>query len=73
MAARVIKGRTLTAWQTIQRDLELVPGVHVVDEEVARDGNWVTSRKPEDLEAFSAAFVELIERQPAVGESEARL
>jgi protease I len=72
MAARVVKGRTLTAWQTIQRDLELVPGVKVVDQEVARDANWVTSRKPDDLPAFTRAFLELLERQPAIGD-EARI
>lgn len=68
MAARVIEGRTLTAWKTVQKDLELVPGVNVKDAEVVRDGKWITSRKPEDLEAFSAAFLEGLEREPAVEE-----
>jgi hypothetical protein len=47
--------------------------VKVVDQEVARDGQWVTSRQPSDLEAFSAAFLDLLERQPAIGEAEARV
>jgi protease I len=29
-----------------------------VDEEVVVDGNLITSRKPDDLDAFSAAIVE---------------
>lgn len=60
MAARLVKGRTLTAWQTIQADLEQM-GARVKDEPVVQDRNWVTSRKPEDLQAFSAAVVERLE------------
>ena len=35
------------------------PGANVVDQEVARDGNLVTSRSPDDLPAFCTAIVEL--------------
>ena len=52
MAARRVKGRTLTAWKTVQADLELVDEVHVVDEPVAVDRNWITSRQPGDIPAF---------------------
>ena len=68
MAARLVEGRTLTAWKTVQRDLELIPGVNVRDEAVVRDGKWITSRKPEDLEKFSDALLEGLEREPAVQE-----
>jgi protease I len=67
-AAHLIKGRTLTAWQTIQDDLQQM-GANVRDEEVVRDRNWITSRKPDDLEAFSSAIVEALEGE---GESPAR-
>jgi protease I len=70
IAAHLVKGRTLTAWQTIQDDLKQI-GATVKDEPVVVDRNWITSRKPDDLEAFSDAIVEHIEgsdadvRQPA--------
>lgn len=62
MAAELVKGRTLTAWSTIQHDLTLA-GANVKDEEVVIDRNWVTSRKPEDLDAFSDAIIEALDRE----------
>ncbi|GAC1343136.1 MAG: type 1 glutamine amidotransferase domain-containing protein [Myxococcales bacterium] len=56
LSARLVKGRTLTAWQTVQGDLEQA-GAKVLDEAVVRDQNWITSRKPEDLEPFSEALI----------------
>ena len=56
--AGVAKGRTLTSYPSIRTDLRNA-GANVVDEEVARDGNLITSRSPEDLPAFNAAMVEL--------------
>ena len=64
ITARVWKGRRLTAWPTIQDDLSQL-GAEVVDEEVVVDGNLVTSRKPDDLDAFSRESLRLLERQPA--------
>ena len=60
IAAHLVKGRTLTAWQTIQDDLQQI-GANVKDEPVVKDRNWITSRKPDDLQAFSAAIVEELE------------
>ena len=57
MAARRVKGRTLTAWKTIQGDLELVDDVTVRDEPVVVDRNWVTSRQPSDIPDFVDASV----------------
>jgi protease I len=57
MTARLVKGRTLTAWRTIQDDLELA-GANVRDEPVVIDRNWITSRQPQDLPQFSTAIVE---------------
>ncbi|MBI5549394.1 MAG: type 1 glutamine amidotransferase [Deltaproteobacteria bacterium] len=56
MSAKLVKGRTLTAWPTVQGDLQLA-GANVKDEPVVMDGNWITSRKPEDLQAFSEALI----------------
>ena len=45
ITARLVKGRTLTAWKTIQEDLRQI-GAHVKDEPVVIDRNWITSRQP---------------------------
>lgn len=52
ISAGLVQGRTLTAWPTIQSDMKMMNGVNVVDREVVVDGNLVTSRKPDDLDAF---------------------
>ena len=68
LAAELQRGRTLTAWKTVQSDLRQA-GANVVDQEVVVDGNWITSRKPDALEAFSAKFIaELGDRARRGGE-----
>jgi len=57
MAAGLVQGRTLTAWTTVQSDLRQM-GAKVLDQPVVVDRNWITSRKPDDLEAFSARFID---------------
>ena len=64
MTAGVVKGRKLTAWTTIQRDLEQV-GANVVDQEVVVDRNLVTSRKPDDIPAFIRESEKLLQQVPA--------
>ena len=59
ITARLVKGRTLTAWKTIQEDLRQI-GAHVKDEPVVIDRNWITSRQPSDLEAFSQATLDAL-------------
>ena len=59
ITADMVKGRTMTAWQTIQVDLKNA-GANVVDKEVCVDRNLVTSRKPSDLEAFSRESLRLL-------------
>ena len=56
ITAGLVKGRTLTAWSTIQEDLRQI-GAKVKDEPVVKDGNWITSRKPDDLQEFSDAVI----------------
>jgi protease I len=56
----VVRGRTVTGWPSIRTDLRNAGG-NVVDQEVARDGNIVTSRQPEDIPAFTEAFIGLVE------------
>ena len=61
LSAELQRGRTLTAWSTVQDDLRQA-GAHVKDEPVVIDGNWITSRKPDDLAAFSSKFIEELAR-----------
>lgn len=58
-SAGLIQGRTLTSWPSLQDELRQA-GANWVDQEVVKDGNWVSSRKPDDIPAFNQAMVELI-------------
>ncbi len=51
-----VRGKTVTSWPSVKTDLKNA-GAHWVDREVAIDGQLITSRKPEDLPAFSAAIL----------------
>ena len=55
--ADVVRGRRMTSWPSLQTDLRNA-GANWIDEEVVVDGNLVTSRKPDDLDAFGTAMVE---------------
>jgi protease I len=63
--ADVIRGRTVTGWPSIRTDLKNA-GANVVDKEVVVDGNIVTSRMPEDIPAFTQAFIDLVEKVEAL-------
>lgn len=60
LTADRVKGRTMTAWTTVQVDLKRA-GANVVDREVVAFGNLVTSRKPSDLDAFSNEFIQQLQ------------
>lgn len=57
--ADVVEGRTVTSWPSVRTDLANA-GANVVDQEVAVDGNLITSRKPEDIPAFSKALIDAL-------------
>jgi protease I len=59
LTAGMVQGRTMTAWKTVQGDL-LCAGATVMDREVVVDRNLVTSRKPEDLDAFARESLRLL-------------
>jgi protease I len=53
----IVKGRTITSWPSLRTDVENAGGTWV-DEEVHVDSGLVTSRKPDDIPAFSAKAIE---------------
>ena len=61
--ADLLRGRTATSWPSIRTDLKNA-GANVVDEPAVTDGNIVTSRKPDDVPAFTEAVIRLIEQAP---------
>jgi len=65
--ADLLDGRTATSWPSIRTDLRNA-GANVVDEPAVTDGNIVTSRKPDDVEAFTNALIDLIEDRPEITE-----
>ncbi|HEX5237915.1 MAG TPA: type 1 glutamine amidotransferase domain-containing protein [Sphingomicrobium sp.] len=65
--ADLLRGRTATSWASIRTDLRNA-GANVVDEMSVTDGNIVTSRKPDDVEAFTLALIDLVENAPEVSE-----
>src|SRR5258705_9257442 len=65
--ADLLRGRTATSWPSIRTDLRNA-GANVVDEAVVTDGNLVTSRNPNDVEAFTNAVIDLVENAPDVTE-----
>jgi protease I len=61
VSAGLVRGRTLTSYPSIQDDIRNAGG-HWEDREVVEDGNWVTSRKPDDLPAFTRCMLALFGR-----------
>jgi protease I len=64
-STQALKGRKATCFFAVKDDV-INAGGRYVDEEVVRDGNLITSRKPDDLPAFMTAIVEAArEAKPA--------
>ncbi len=55
--AGVVRGRRMTSWPSLRTDLRNA-GADWVDEEVVTDQGMVTSRKPDDIPAFSRKMIE---------------
>jgi protease I len=55
--ADLVRDRTLTSWPSIKQDL-INAGARWVDERVVEDANLITSRNPQDLDAFSEAITQ---------------
>jgi protease I len=65
--ADLLRGRTATSWPSIRTDLRNA-GAILADQPAVTDGNIVTSRKPDDVEAFTGALIDLIETAPEIAE-----
>ena len=57
--ADVVRGRTLTSYPSVKKDL-MNAGATWVDEQVVVDNGLVTSRKPDDIPAFNAKMIEKV-------------
>ncbi|MGN6375596.1 MAG: type 1 glutamine amidotransferase domain-containing protein [Sphingomonas sp.] len=60
--ADVVEGKRMTSWPSVRTDLANA-GAEVVDEEVVVDGQFITSRKPDDIPAFSKAVLEALSKE----------
>jgi len=56
VSSDIVRGHKLTSWPTLQDDMRNA-GATWVDERVVRDGNFITSRKPDDIPAFNAELL----------------
>lgn len=57
--AGLAEGKTITGYKSIVTDLKNA-GANFVDQEVAIDGNLITSRCPDDLPAFGKAIAKMV-------------
>jgi len=60
----VVDGMKVTSWPSLKTDIRNAGGKWV-DQEVAVDGNLITSRKPDDLPAFCKALIEQLAQRRA--------
>ena len=60
--ADVLRGRTITSWPSLRTDITNAGG-NWVDREVVTDDGLVSSRKPEDLDAFCTTLVATFKEQ----------
>lgn len=57
VSAGLVDGRRLTSWPSIADDIRNAGGIWE-DSAVVHDGNWISSRGPQDLSAFNKALLE---------------
>lgn len=65
VSAGLVQGRTLTSWPTLQDDIRNAGG-NWVNQQVAVDGNWISSRRPGDIPAFNEKIIEVLSERVAM-------
>jgi protease I len=66
VSAGLTDGRTMTSWPTLRDDISNAGGTWL-DQEVVVDGNWVSSRKPDDIPAFTRKMVDVLYQHKSGG------
>jgi len=59
ISADLVKGKRMTSWPSLTDDLKNA-GAEWVDEQVVVDGHLISSRKPDDIPAFSQALIDAL-------------
>ena len=62
VSAGLVDGRTMTSWPTLRDDI-VNAGGDWVDKDAVVDGNWVSSRKPDDIPAFNQMMIDLLQQK----------
>jgi protease I len=57
--AGALKGKTVTSWPSLKTDIKNAGGTWV-DQSVVTDGQFIFSRKPDDIPAFNKAIIEAV-------------
>jgi protease I len=58
-SADLVKGKRMTSWPSLADDLKNA-GAEWADEQVVVDGHLISSRKPDDIPAFSEALIKAL-------------
>lgn len=61
LEAGVLSGKKVTSWLSLKTDLKNA-GATWVDQEVVTDGQFITSRNPNDIPAFNRAIIDSVSR-----------
>jgi len=64
LEAGALRGKKVTSWPSLKTDLKNA-GADWVDQEVVTDGQFIFSRKPDDIPAFSKAIIDAVSRGSA--------
>jgi protease I len=57
--ADALRGKTVTSWPSLKTDIKNA-GATWVDQAVVTDGQFIFSRKPDDIPAFNKALIEAV-------------
>lgn len=59
--AGLVQGKTLTSWPSLATDLRNA-GAQWVDQPVQVEGQWISSRKPDDIPQFNAQILKTLQQ-----------